>query len=482
MQEIEYGKVFEIKASDLKIDKENYRIDWKPGTTEEEAILELFEEEDIIGMAEDIVSSGGLNPQENFIAIKRNGNNIVLEGNRRLLAIRCMLDRSLVPEKFKDGFNRRVRNVSNKLAEEISKVNVTFMRSKEEALPFIAAKHSGDSILQWGYISMWRHHYDIYVKANKDLDVAVKQLRIERGKIVESIKYHNLINYVRELQHWDDEGLREQISKNRLEMTRWTRALSYSDVTISLGLIFGEAPEYSINHSPDMSKEKFDFLIFRFTKAALLDNGEDSITTRAEKVDIIPLIQKWKGEYDQSHPAQIPSNSQTPSTSGQSAGRELVSNQPPTRRSNVRGRPITQYFRGLVCTVNDQRLIRLTNELSSIKVNNFPAASVMLARALIESALTYQLGKKNLFRRFKAQCREDCNLDKLIKFVITNKNNVFQNESIAESLSFLQGRGGHRKYMNDVVHGRFVDPTPAGVEAIAGDTRELLKAILSDRA
>ena len=53
---------------------------------------------------------------------------------------------------------------------------------------------------------------------------------------------------------------------------------------------------------------------------------------------------------------------------------------------------------------------------------------------------------------------------------------------MANPLRFLQGTGGHRAYMNDVVHGNWVEPTPAAVEAIAGDVRELIRAILSGAA
>ena len=69
MEDFEFRKPIEVRVSDLRLDRNNYRVDWKPETTEEETILKLFEEEDITGMAKDIIASEGLNPQENFIAI-----------------------------------------------------------------------------------------------------------------------------------------------------------------------------------------------------------------------------------------------------------------------------------------------------------------------------------------------------------------------------------------------------------------------------
>ena len=99
-EKLERGKVLEVSVDDLKIDMDNFRIDRGTSQDWKQVMLRLFEEEDIIEMAEDIISSGGLNPHENLLAVKENNSNIVLEGNRRLLAIKCILNPDIVPENY----------------------------------------------------------------------------------------------------------------------------------------------------------------------------------------------------------------------------------------------------------------------------------------------------------------------------------------------------------------------------------------------
>lgn len=104
----------------------------------------------------------------------------------------------------------------------------------------------------------------------------------------------------------------------------------------------------------------------------------------------------------------------------------------------------------------------------------------MLSRALIESCLKYQIEKYKKWDDFKNTCRRDCNLDSMINFALKNKDELFSNPKFAEPLKYLQGKGGHRVYMNDIIHGNPVEPTPAAVEAMAGDVRQLIRSILAD--
>jgi len=84
--------------------------------------------------------------------------------------------------------------------------------------------------------------------------------------------------------------------------------------------------------------------------------------------------------------------------------------------------------------------------------------------------------------QLKQKCQDKCGLDDVINFTISNATRLFNDPTMANPLRFLQGTGGHRTYMNDVVHGNWVAPTAGAVEAIAGDVRELVRAILNGSA
>lgn len=472
----------------LYLNRENYRIDFTKFRNDTEAIPILFEEEGIIEMASDIVSFKGLYPNETLLVVEENGRKIILEGNRRALAIKCIVHRELVPEQFREEFNNAVGTVTQDIINRIRSVAISLVPTRDSVLRIISDKHADYGVKKWVQVSKWKFMKDAFNKFGRDADRTAEELRAEKSTVVDFVKFYNLLAYIRNLDLWGTGEIRKEIDKNGLEPTKMTRALGMTDIIAAIGLQFDA--QYEVTNSEDIPIDKFNFVIFHFAKASLIDTEGDTIDTRSSKEEILLLINKWKTEYDATHReitavGSTESNPQSPSSPD-------TPSVPPTTQSpqnppigggrNHGGRRSVKYFGRLVCTASDQRLLKLSEELSSITVKKYPAATIMLTRALIESSLVYQIKKKNLWGLYKRQCRQKCDLDSVISFSITNKDALFTDPTIANPLNFLQGNGGHRRFMNDVVHGNWVDPTPAAVEAIAGDTRELLRAILDDSA
>ncbi len=490
------GKVVEMSISALKLDKKNFRIDFESAGRDGGSEEKLFDEEDIIGMAEDIVTANGLNPQENLLVVVEDGKNIVIEGNRRLLAINCILNPNLVPEKYRAEFRRVINNPPQDLIAKLKNVNVVFIRSRNEAKQYIASKHSGESTLQWSLISQWRHVKYEYDTQDKDLNKTIEVLRIGRDKVISSIKWFNIIEYGRKLGYWDDEHLREQISRNRLEASRMTRALQFNSVMSALGITFNE--NYDLTHSSEFTKEKFDFVLFKFLKSSLLDVRQDRIDTRTETSDILGLISRWKDEYDAAHPiANTPrgnsqgNDSNTTNThsdddtrrqkrdSSQTGGHE-TRNHTRTTRSGPPERYLKSLYKGL--TIEDSRIRGVTKELKDINYTKNPIAALMLIRSLLELTLMYQIKSKGKEQELKNSVRREPTLDDIVKFTITNKSSLFSDPTIADPLQYVQQSGGHRKFLNDVVHDSWVDPQTGHVEVISGDLRNFFKAVLGGLA
>jgi len=485
----EFGKVINLNIKDIRLDKRNFRIDHDEISSDEEIIEKLFDEEKIIEMAEDIVTANGLNPHENLLAVIENGKKIVIEGNRRLLAINCILDNSIVPEKYRAKFQRVVGTSSQDLLSKLSKVNVVFFATREEAKPYIASKHSGESTLQWGLISQWRRDKYEYDTQGKDLDKTIEVLKIGREKIINSIKWFNIVQYGRGLGYWDDEHLRLEISQNRLEGTRMSRALEFKSITNALGIVFDE--KYEVRYIQEMTKEKFDFVLFKFLKSSLLDVDVDRIDTRTPTVTILDLISKWKSEYDSAHPipttpAPLPPNTIQTTVGGDqptSPPRTTSTAHPPGKGARTaQGRRLgsEKYLKNLKrhLKVTDPRIVRLVEELSTINYTKNPIASLLLIRSLLEQVLLFKIREKGKESDLRKQYNREPRLDDIVKFAITNKNDLFSDPTIADPLQYVQQSGGHRKFLNDVVHDSWVDPQTAHAELISGDLRNFFVAIL----
>ena len=486
------GTLSELDIDDLLLNKENFRIDFNSGSTEADVVKKLFEEEEIIEMAEDIVSFGGLYPHENLLVVHEAGKTIVLEGNRRTLAIKCLVNQSLVPTEYKQKFKERIGTISDDFISKVRRVNVAFVGSRQDALRIIADKHSDIGFRKWGQVSQWNFVKTVFDMQGKDATKTAEFLGTEKSTVINYCKYHNLLAYIRGLGFWDDEKLRGEINKNRLEPTRMTRALGFTDINNSLGLTYTN--QYEINLSTGMSREKFNFILFKFAKSSLTDVDTSRIDTRTSKEDILSLIDNWKSEYDVAHPpSHQPASAShgnasnespvTPTTLSASNTSTQTGSAGSIRAGTTKHAKPEKYFGSLRknLAVDDQRLIRLTYELSKNNMSSMPAAGVMLIRSLLDSSLRYQIAFKNKkpdMERFYGKGSEKIDLDEIIKFTINNVTDLFKEPRHAkESLERVQSQ--HRKYFNSIVHGSWLDPTASAIEGIAGDIRELLRAILS---
>ena len=203
-------------------------------------------------------------------------------------------------------------------------------------------------------------------------------------------------------------------------------------------------------------------------------------------------LKKWKDEYQNlnSHPGENTeegkenedkdTNKDTDSKeilgdtqSKDEEGKTTLKNIPENRKPD-------DYFSDLKCTINDDRLSRLTIELSKISIKQFPIATIMLARSLLESALTYQIIKKGLKDDYNA-FKGNNGLDKRIKFSIDRKIDLFTDPKSVNGLDYLK-KYNYKTFMDDIVHNRWVFPTEKDIAQIAGEIKELLKDILTDNA
>lgn len=133
-----------VPISRIFLDLENPRFE--PVVDESAAILHLARDEKVAALAEDIVSQNSLNPLEIIGVIRAPGKVIlgrekytVLEGNRRVCAIKLLRD----PDSAPPDQRKRFAKLSSKW-KEIKSLNVIVFPSREEAKPWLERLHEGE--------------------------------------------------------------------------------------------------------------------------------------------------------------------------------------------------------------------------------------------------------------------------------------------------------------------------------------------------
>jgi len=139
-----------IKPSDLLIDLKNPRID-PEATGQREALRALAQDqqERLVVLAEHIVTYRQLNPAELPIVMRSEAQPkryTVLEGNRRLAALRVLE----APDLFKDSLESKLLDRLRKLGTQyqrspITQVYCIVAKDRDEADPWITIRHNGQN-------------------------------------------------------------------------------------------------------------------------------------------------------------------------------------------------------------------------------------------------------------------------------------------------------------------------------------------------
>lgn len=154
------------------IEPDKLFFDWTNPRIAEFNITQNAKEEEIISIlwhamgVEEIVLSikaSGFFENEPLIGIKENGKNVIIEGNRRLAAIRCLLHPEIADTI---GINKNALQVSKEVLETLRQIPVIFVEHRQDAWKFIGFKHINGPA-KWGsyakaqYISQIHHEFGI---------------------------------------------------------------------------------------------------------------------------------------------------------------------------------------------------------------------------------------------------------------------------------------------------------------------------------
>lgn len=132
-----------IKITDLLVNSENPRFD--PVKNQKQAFSVMIEKikPKIKSLAEDI-SQNGLNPGKLWYVAKNDKKFLVLEGNRRLAAIKLIINPTLI------NLDRETRNFFQNLKNNFGKslpnrIDCVVFNSKEDAYRWIELEHTGEN-------------------------------------------------------------------------------------------------------------------------------------------------------------------------------------------------------------------------------------------------------------------------------------------------------------------------------------------------
>jgi len=196
-------EILEIDIHSLFLNLENPRFDKLENQKEVYKAMIENQGEKIINLAHDIAISG-INPSDlTMVTHFKNDKKkyIVLEGNRRVAAIKFLLEPSLASNGGKKRYDKKFNDLSKKINKKtLEKMRCVVFKDREKADHWISIKHTGENegvgIVQWGAKEKARFNAR-YGKSSQALQIIdflkeYGELDVESKEKIDNISITNL--------------------------------------------------------------------------------------------------------------------------------------------------------------------------------------------------------------------------------------------------------------------------------------------------
>lgn len=360
----------DLDLTSLDVDLENPRHE--VSASQREAFIGMLDEqkEKLLNLADDILKNG-INPSDLPIVIphdKEEKRYTVLEGNRRVTALKLLSEESLAESMKNKALAGRFKRLSKKFQDNpVEKLKCVLYQNKKDAIKWIRLKHTGENkgigIVQWG---------------------AKEKARFEHNLGKPSVALQ-AISFV---QNNGDLDEKTQANFGKIHITNLERLLGDKDVQKFIGFYVSNGKLYS-----------------KFPKEQVLKGLKKIVCDIANKeVNVTDIYYKdQRKKYIREFEHENTPNLTQPMTpwAFDSVYKEAFPTQGRNLKKQIKAKPLSTNRRTLIpidCRLNigDKRINSIYRELREIIVDDYVNACCVLFRVFLELSIDDFLEKKGI--------------------------------------------------------------------------------------
>jgi hypothetical protein len=274
----------DVGLDELSLDLGNVRIPVR-GLDEPAIASYLVEAADVLGLARDILRDGYLD-NELPVVVDENRKRVVLEGNRRVTALKAIHDPSLLG-KFAPKLQRLLSRYPE--AGTPTDVRVMVAPSRQAAQPLLARLHTRNPKKSW-----IREQQAVFYHAQLSPTMTVDGLRTlypgEGASIASFIRMGEMRELIRRLRY-EDRELEEFVKSGQLKMTSFEYAYELPQVRQVLGLEFGKDGLLVSKRLSAGQRRGLIYLLARF-KAGTLNTRSAELRVKSDQHD--PFVEQLR--------------------------------------------------------------------------------------------------------------------------------------------------------------------------------------------
>ncbi|MCX6829668.1 MAG: hypothetical protein NT002_10370 [candidate division Zixibacteria bacterium] len=371
----EFWQTKRLAVASLHLDAKNPRLGRETlSRAPREIIQYLFEHDKALEVAESIAARGYF-PNEPLLAIEENGHYVVVEGNRRLAALKALRE----PGLLEGALQRRVERLSRRLNAQvlIDRVPVTIAPNRRATDRQIAGRHIGSPVLAWQ-----AENRASFILDKLEEGYGNAELRDDLGFTLTDIQQARQTRAIADMARSLDlpEEVKAKLDNPRAKL--FTTIERVFDSTVGREYLMIESdPEHGLRGTT--TKKEFvsgfkklviDIALGRQSSRSL--NTNDNIQSYFESWNLIDRPKKKRGTFV---PADIIAGS-----SIASSNRRAASPGSPKRTKQERKTVLPS---SLKVRFGNERLIDIRRELIKLKRKDYPNAGAVLLRVFLELAM-----------------------------------------------------------------------------------------------
>lgn len=347
--------------------------------SQRELIAELVAHDDVYDLAKTIVGVG-FDPVESLIGIEDDGKVVILEGNRRLAALKLLNDPTLATPSDLSKFKRIAG-----AASVPDTVRVLIAPSREAAAPLILRKHTREQVAKWSRLQQARF-YRRLVDTGGSVEQVAKKYGVTAGEIRDFLRMDSMYAVAQTMDLPED--VRETVHDPRsFPASVLERLLEVPSFRDFLTIDFDASGRVSAKTKPAAFRRAYG--------RVLTDIAKKKIDTRTlNKAD---AVDEYVDGLSNVRPKAEARTYNADALAGQESATSASNRDTSTRpsRSKVAGKAAGVIPTSIKCTVDDDRIREIFRELKRLnpKVGGFPNAHAVLLRVLLELSVSHYLTK-----------------------------------------------------------------------------------------
>jgi len=471
-----------VRVGNLRLDPRNTRIPTAHQTDDQRVLLhELVKHEEVATLAKSIARLG-LFPNERMVVMRERTRFVVLEGNRRVAAIKLLLVPELAQTPAQVRVYRRLAQTTDLAA--LMAVDVVVVADRLEAAPIIAALHTKNPKRRWEAIQQARFYREMAEEGLTAAEVAEK-LAVTLGEVRNYLRSEKLYRVALTLDYPD--GVRERLEDRRFPLTTLDRFLESKIGQKFLGIKLDENHGFRGVVHPD----RFRVVLARVATDVATSKG----LTR--KINNEGDFEKYISEAGRGLPQTRVRGSFTPGLflGDEEPDDEKVEDydtRPMRKRRTRQSKSVVPT--GFACTTRQTKVRALFDELKRMDVAKQRNSSGVMLRVLLDVALWCFYKARNLETAVSDHCDEDGkrrkhnpdwtpSLRQLISYGVENR--VFPGmppdgyKSVRTLLAHDHNWVATIDTLNEYTHNPQVQPTEAEIRTLWERAEPMLEIILS---